>query len=151
MDGENNMGKVTHGMTGTLIYRTWSDIIQRCCNPKAIDYSYYGGRGISVSERWRKFENFYADMGEKPEGLSIDRIDNDGNYCLENCKWSTMSEQSLNKRIYSKNCSGLSGVTRQCGKWYVQIKRNGINHHLGMTDDFFEACCLRKSAEAKFA
>lgn len=137
-------------MSGTPTYQTWYDMIRRCQNAKRSDYSRYGGRGISVCDRWLSFENFYADMGNKPDGLSIDRIDNDGDYNLANCRWATISEQSLNKRLYRPNCSGLPGVTRRWGKWYVQIKRNAVNYHLGVTDDFFEACCLRKAYEARF-
>lgn len=118
-------------------------MIRRCQNEKRRDYFRY--------DRWFSFENFYADMGDRPEGRSIDRVDNDGDYCPENCRWATWSEQAKNKQMYKSNCSGLTGVTRRWGKWYVQIKRDGVNHHLGMTDDFFEACCLRKSTEARLA
>lgn len=70
----------------------------RCFNPRHSDYKYYGGRGIKVCERWASFVNFLADMGEVPTGLSIHRIDNDGNYEPTNCKWATAKEQASNKR-----------------------------------------------------
>lgn len=74
-------------------------MIQRCTNPNAKNYKWYGARGISVCERWlNSFEAFAADMGERPDGLSIDRIDNDGNYEPGNVKWSTQSEQVRNSR-----------------------------------------------------
>ena len=77
-------------------------MLQRCFNPHSKAYLYYGGRGITVCERWLIFENFYADMGDPPPGMSIDRIDNEGNYEPGNCKWSTASEQVRNRRPYKR-------------------------------------------------
>ncbi len=86
------------------IYKTWVNMRQRCYDDKNKAYRYYGGRGISVCSRWFKFENFLADMGPKPEGLTIDRINSEGHYMPSNCRWATRQQQSANrnyKRIYA--------------------------------------------------
>lgn len=88
----------THKLVNSATYRTWSAMVQRTTNPKHEHYRYYGGRGISVCERWRTFELFLTDMGIRPVGRTIDRIKPDGNYELGNCRWATPVEQRRNRR-----------------------------------------------------
>lgn len=91
----------THGKHRTPEYRAWNGMLYRCTNPRSKSFKDYGGRGIVVCERWRhSFENFYADMGQRPSKKhSIDRKDNDGNYEPGNCRWATRSAQNSNRRI----------------------------------------------------
>lgn len=89
----------THKMLGTRTYRSWNAMMNRCRNKNSHAYQYYGGRGISVCDKWHLFENFLADMGERPKETSIDRFpDKNGNYEPGNCRWATMHEQNRNKR-----------------------------------------------------
>lgn len=86
-------------------YKVWVGMKQRCCDPRKGNFKYYGGRGIRICERWLGsdgFANFSSDMGPRPKGLTIDRINNDGNYEPSNCKWSTQSEQTKNRRRWGR-------------------------------------------------
>lgn len=87
-----------HGYHQTPTYKSWCSMYNRTSNPRMPEYRYHGARGIKLCERWRKFENFLADMGERPPGKTLDRINNDGHYEPGNCRWATPSEQNLNRR-----------------------------------------------------
>jgi hypothetical protein len=113
-------------------YNSWAHMIHRCTNPNNSQWRDYGGRGITVCARWMKFENFFADMGEAPKGLSLDRIDNDGNYEPGNCRWATRLVQQNNQRMRKTNTSGFPGVYKnRCGRWYAQLTINRARYSLG--------------------
>ena len=97
----------THGMSGTKALNIWKNMLRRCNDPNNPGYKHYGGRGIRVCKRWQSFSNFYADMGDPPTGLSIDRIDNNKGYSPDNCRWATNKQQTKNKRT-SRSFRGIS-------------------------------------------
>jgi hypothetical protein len=100
----------------TKIYIAWCAMKTRCFNPKATSFNIYGGRGIKISKEWLCFENFFADMALSfRQGLSIDRIDVNGNYCRENCKWSTKKEQANNRR--TSKIIQIGGERKTLAQW----------------------------------
>lgn len=109
----------THGHSHTPTYNTWLRIISRCTKPSHHNYKYYGGRGITVCERWLKFENFYADMGERPKGKTVERVDNNKGYSPDNCRWATMKEQSNNRR--SNKPITFNGETLTRSQWAERL------------------------------
>ncbi len=117
---------IRHGMTGSKEYRAWQGMFSRCHNSKNLRYKDYGGRGIEVCENWRySFNNFFSDMGLAPtKNHSIDRINVDGNYCHENCRWATWSEQYSNRRDNLRIT--YHGVCKSVHEWAAEL---GMTHH----------------------
>lgn len=134
---------IKHNLSYHRLYNTWCDIIKRTTNVKHIRFSSYGGRGIKVCERWLNIENFIEDMYPSyQEGLSIDRIDNDGNYEPSNCRWATKSTQAINKRlIYANNTSGYRGAyfRPKTNQWVASIIINSKSVYLGIFNTSIEA------------
>jgi len=123
----------------------------RCNNKNAKDYRHYGGRGIKVCSRWDTFSVFETDLGPRPVGGELERINNNGDYEPENCRWATRTEQVNNTRIRKDNVTGLKGVTFKKNRsdyfWaYANIEGQQIILYRGTS--FLEACCVRKSWEA---
>lgn len=118
--GDKN-GQYLHGLYGTRLNVIWNGMMQRCHNSNIVSdkWKSYGGRGIKVCDRWHIFANFNEDMkASYKDGLSLDRIDNNGHYCKENCRWATMNEQANNRR--NNNTITYRGQTLSISKWAVR-------------------------------
>ncbi len=122
--------KTTHGLTRSGAYRSWTAMRTRCFNPNAINYRDYGGRGVSICYRWESFENFYADMGPRPAGMSLDRIDNNGPYSPENCRWASTDEQHNNQR--SSHIITVNGKSLTLTQWsrLINMKRSSLSNRI---------------------
>ena len=139
-----NIGAKTHGKRYTRLYGIWLKLKDRVLNPKNKSYIDYGGRGITVCEEWKNdFMSFYNWSMENgySDDLSLDRIDNDGNYEPNNCRWATRTIQSRNQRIYKSNTSGYKGVSynKDNNKYIAQIKVNKLAIYLGSYLNVIEA------------
>ncbi len=104
------MAKTKHGLINTPTYRSWRSMKMRCLNPNATSYEDYGGSGIKIYQPWLEFENFLTDIGIRPEGKTLDRINSYGDYSPDNCRWSTPAEQQRNRRTLKPTVSGHQGV-----------------------------------------
>lgn len=126
----NGMSNRRHGFTHTRTYRIWGGMKKRCLNPSEPNYHRYGGRGITLCDRWHSFDAFLEDMGECPSGCSIERIDNDGPYSRENCRWATILEQARNKSNNRKFT--LWGETLTLTEWAHRfgLKRPTVGRRL---------------------
>jgi hypothetical protein len=132
------------------VYRSWESMICRCTNPTHPQYASYGGRGITVCKRWRNFINFLSDMGDRPAGRTLDRIDNNKGYFPGNCRWATPLQQRLNQRPYKrgKNRKGWVYYPKK-GFYRARININKKRIHLGQfkTAEEAHAAYLRAWAE----
>ena len=113
---------VTHGKTGTVIYRRWANMVARCTNPLDPKYQDYGGRGITVCDSWLTFKNFYRDVGEIPKGMTLDRIDNEKGYEPSNIRWASLKDQMRNRRITLKfEGKPLAVIAEETGTPYMTL------------------------------
>ncbi len=118
--------------TCTKIYRLWCHMRERCYSTACKDYQRYGGRGIVVCERWHTFDNFLIDMGECPSGLTLERIDNNGNYEPKNCRWATVRQQANNRR--NNRFITIDGDTKRMHEWLqiYGVSYTGMRHRLSV-------------------
>ena len=130
-------------------YIAWYDMNRRCYNPNHRDYRNYGGRGIEVCDEWLNSPEIFINyMGKRPDGYSLDRIDNNDNYKPGNVRWADYSTQNLNKRLYSNNISGVRGITPSRYGWQVMARRDGKQVYVGRSKDIDEAIMLLKRWKA---
>lgn len=142
----------THGESNTDLYGLYRSMISRCFNNSRDSYKYYGGRGITVCERWLGeggYNAFKQDMGVRPDGYSLDRIDPNGNYEPSNCRWASKETQAINKNIYSSSKTGVKGITIDNGKFVARIGINKTMLNLGTFSTIEEAIAARRDAEIK--
>ena len=147
----NSKHGATRGYRATPTYRAWSGMITRCTDKNVRSWPLYGGRGISVCDRWRRsFEAFRSDMGEKPEGMSIDRIDSNGHYEPGNCRWATSLEQGRNtsRNIFVTICGKYMCLTEACDVY--GIKRY-IVQNFRRRKNMFPTEALLAALEGKYA
>ncbi len=146
------VGCTKHGKSYTNTYQSWKCMKARCLNPKSKYYSYYGGSGVVVCDRWlESFENFLEDMGECPQDTSLNRVKGSKVYSKETCEWATKSVQGFDQKKRSTNTSGRTGVCKtKSGSWLSQIRVNYKSIYLGTFKSYEKAVKAREDAEIKY-
>ena len=144
-----NLSKNRHGMSRTRTYQCWESMKARCNGSDKLGIEYYQSKGITYDPRWEDFREFFKDMGICPENYTLDRIDSDGNYSKENCRWTTRSEQSFNTKKQRNNTSGKTGVcwSKKENRWIARIDFQGKPIRLGAFKEKEEAIKVRNEAE----
>ncbi len=149
--------KPTHNLSHIPTYGTWKGMVSRCTNPKDSGYRKYGAKEVTVCERWiepdgKGFINFLEDMGERPEGLTLNRIGSSKTYSKENCEWTDSNTQSYDQVKRLDNTSGKTGVSwnKTLNKWVSYIDVLGKRISLGVSKDISVAINLREQAEIKY-
>lgn len=132
----------THGQSYSSTYSSWSSMKSRCLD---LNNKHYGGRGIKVCDRWlESFNNFYEDMGERPEGHTLDRIDPNGNYEPSNCRWADSSEQAVNKRENKLSNINMKNIRKDDNGYIVDITRYGNRRRISCIKDIDIAIKIKK-------
>lgn len=140
---------VTHGLHDSREYQTWADMKARCINANHACYADYGGRGIAVCERWLTFENFYADMGPRPSKKhSLDRKNNDGDYCPGNCRWATKREQSANTR--RNHLIAANGETLPVEEWARRLGCRATTIHKRLLSGWDKVRAVTEPIDRRF-
>lgn len=130
--GHNRKGRPTK------TYMVWGAMIQRCTNKNNARYSNYGGRGINVCDRWADFQNFLDDMGNKPDGYTLERIDNNEGYCKDNCQWVSYKKQNANRR--NNKYVSLDGEVKTYGEWCAEkgVPKSSVHWRVKQKGETYE-------------
>ncbi|WP_414465280.1 AP2 domain-containing protein [Klebsiella michiganensis] len=141
-----------HGMTKTYTYGVWAGMKGRCLVKTHGSYQRYGGSGVTICDRWHSFENFLSDMGEAPDGTTLDRIDGGKGYSPENCRWATYQVQAINRTVSSCSSTGVKGVSFKAerNRFVARITIGGKTKFLGYFKLLSEAIMAREEAEKKY-
>lgn len=148
-------GRYRHGLTHTRLYNAYDNMIKRCYDKRIISYPYYGGRGIKVCDEWLDKKSgrdsffAWAIQNGYSDDLTLDRIDHEGNYEPDNCRWADRHTQVLNRRV-SKSKLGVRGVYERDGRYVASIRPNGKLIHLGTYDTIAQAKAARQDAELEY-